>query len=507
MRQMKIKLNRFIRLCLRKIGLTPIHSGFLNDKSRMAHERAAMHAHSIVSTATADGILLGCNARFQDTLGYKESELVGREIGDIYADVNSSMFTEIRDMLKHGESWSGEQRLKHKNGSTVWVRATICPILDSDGTHVKTISIRTDITASKQSQSEKDMYRALHMMQDEIFVLEASDLRYAYMNVAAMRRFGWTTADFTGKTLMAAHPDFDRTAFEQEVRPLLDGAVNEVRFMEALGGDTFENTVQLMQGPDGSARFACIRHNISERVALEKAKDEFTATVSHELRSPLTSIKGGIGLVLSGATGELSEKTRNLLEIAHRNSERLVLIVNDMLELDKIAAGKMIFEMRDYDAGQLFSEALIANDSYLAQYGVKVVPKGFDAGLKVHCDPDRMLQVLNNLLSNAAKFSRSGDEVHAVLEATDKGVVMSVQDFGVGIPKSAQSTIFERFTQAKNGRTEQRGTGLGLSIVKAIVDHHNGQVVLESDEGQGTTVQVILPHPATEGSNGLKKAS
>ena len=493
---------------LRKVGLQPVKTLAQDEAVCMTHERAAVHAHSIVSTATADGILLHCNELFERALGYTQAELVGREVGEIYASDDVEMFHEIRELLRRGQNWSGEQRLKHKNGKIVWVRATIYPILDAAGAHVKTISIRTDITDSKQSRSERDIYRALHTMQDEIFMVDTEALKYEYMNEAAKKRFGWTDADFIGQTLTSADPNFDSDAFNDAVRPLLDGEECEVRLMETLDGETFESTIQLMQAPDGNARFACIRHNVSERVALERAKDEFTATVSHELRSPLTSIKGGLGLVLSGATGELTDKTRNLVEIAHRNSERLVLIVNDMLDLEKMAAGKMVFEMRDYDARQLFSEALDANDSYLAQYGVTVAKRGFDSAPMIHCDPDRMLQVLNNLLTNAAKFSPRGGEVHAILENTKEGVILSVQDFGAGIPKAAQATIFERFSQAKNSRTEQQGTGLGLSIVKAIVDHHKGSVTLASEEGKGTTIRICLPHlVTTEDTPALRKAS
>lgn len=504
---MSISLKHLATTCLRKVGLQPIEQRDLHDTSLLERELAAMHDHSIVSTASADGIMLQCNKRFEEALGFSEEELLGKEISVIYADVDYERFTEIRDTLSDGQSWSGEQRLKHKNGANVWVRTTIYPVMDNAGNHIKSISIRTDITDSKHVQAEKDMYRALHMMQDEIFLLGTKDLRYVYMNEAAMRRFGWSAQDFEGKSMMTAHSDFDRDAFEREVRPLLKGDMAEVRFDEVLDGETFENTVQLMRTADGKERFACIRHNVSERVALDKAKDEFTATVSHELRSPLTSIKGGIGLVLSGATGELSDKARNLLEIAHRNSERLVFIVNDMLELDKIAAGKMVFEMRDHDAGKLFSEALMANESYLAQYGVKVVTKGLEDTHQIHCDPDRMLQVLNNLLSNAAKFSNRGGEVHAILDSTADGIHITVQDFGVGIPKAAQATIFDRFTQAKNGEMERRGTGLGLSIVKAIVENHQGRVELESQEGEGTTFRIFVPHPTPEGSTSLKRAS
>lgn len=493
--------------CLRMIGLTTLHRDSRDETSLLERELAGMHAHSIVSTASADGIILHCNTRLQEALGYSEAELIGKEASILYADVDYSRFAEIRDTLIKGISWSGEQPLKHKNGTTVWVRTTIYPVMDNAGNHVKSISVRTDITESKHVQSEKDMFRALQLMQDEIFLLSTDDLGYVYMNQAAMKRFEWSAADFEGETMTTAHPEFDRASFENEVGPLLTGDVAEVRFTETLNDEVFETAVQLMRTANGKQRFACIRHNVSERVALDKAKDEFTATVSHELRSPLTSIKGGIGLVLSGATGQLSDKARNLLEIAHRNSERLVLIVNDMLELDKIAAGKMVFEMREHDASKLFAEALMANESYLAQYDVNVVTKGLDTAHHVHCDPDRMLQVLNNLLSNAAKFSHRGGEIHAILDTTNDGIQITIQDFGVGIPKSAQATIFDRFTQAKNGEMERRGTGLGLSIVQAIVEHHSGSVTLHSQEGEGTAFHIFIPHANKQGSTGLKRAS
>lgn len=256
----------------------------------------------------------------------------------------------------------------------------------------------------------------------------------------------------------------------------------------------YEITLRLTHAETDGRCFVAIARDISERLELERTKSAFIATVSHELRSPLTSIKGGIGLVLSGAAGDVSDRARGLLEISHRNADRLVLIVNDMLDLEKIAAGRMTFDMRQTDGVALIREALNGNGSYLDQFGVDAHIEGLDRPAWLTCDPDRVLQVLGNLLTNAAKFSIAGQQIRIALQENTENITFTVQDFGIGIPKKAQGTIFERFTQANcHHRGRADGTGLGLSIMKAIVESHSGRVDMDSTEGKGTTFHVTLP--------------
>lgn len=491
MRRTPIKL---LQSALSYFDLRVESKSIATDRSLIEHEIEALNAHSIVSLVNAAGVILEVNKLFVETFGYGEEELLGQPITTIYSNSEWANYEAIHTAMNTDICWTGEQRLKHKDGSNVWTRTTSYPLYDTDGNHIKSISIRTDVTNSKLVDSERDMHAALHMFQDGMLMFTTDTLRFTYMNRAAMERWGWSESDYMGKTLAGMIPDFEPRKFLEIAQPLLEGDVSEIVYISDLSADPYEITLQLTHAADGTPRFVSIERNIAGRLALEKAKDEFTATVSHELRSPLTSIKGGLGLVLSGAAGEVPAKARGLLEIAHRNADRLVLIVNDMLDLEKIAAGQMAFTLRPYDVANLFDEAVRANEAYLAQYNIGVRIEGLDQPVTLVCDPDRMLQVLGNLLTNAAKFSSKNSDIRLSVNVDPTEITLSVQDYGMGIPQDAQETIFERFTQARsNDRTRMNGTGLGLSIVKAIIDGHEGRVEMDSTEGVGTTFRVILP--------------
>ncbi len=228
--------------------------------------------------------------------------------------------------------------------------------------------------------------------------------------------------------------------------------------------------------------------------ALERVKQDFISTVSHELRTPLTSIRGALGLAASGAVGVLPEKASELVSIAYRNSEQLSRIINDILDIEKIESGKVSFQIQSADATAFLRQVLEANRSYGDKFGVRFVLKDSSQNLQVLADPDRLAQILNNLLSNAAKFSPSGSEVWVASESRGKFVRFSVRDFGPGIPKDFHHLMFEKFAQRGN-EDDQRseGTGLGLSITKKLVEAMHGSIGFETEPGKGTTFNVDLP--------------
>jgi len=236
--------------------------------------------------------------------------------------------------------------------------------------------------------------------------------------------------------------------------------------------------------------------NMTERKAVERLKSEFVSTVSHELRTPLTSIRGALGLVCSGAVGALPDQARRLCEIANNNTERLVRLINDILDIEKIEAGNLAFNLMDCSVGDLARNCVDAIRSYADQFHVRIVLKIEDDGFKVTADPDRLTQVLHNLLSNAIKFSPPTGEVVVQVMAVDNDIRVSVQDSGSGIPEEFQSRIFGRFAQADSADTRQKGgTGLGLSISKAIIERLDGQIWFETLE-VGTRFIFQLPQAA-----------
>lgn len=240
--------------------------------------------------------------------------------------------------------------------------------------------------------------------------------------------------------------------------------------------------------------YVIVVRDVTERERINKMKNEFVSVVSHELRTPLTSIKGSIGLVLGGAVGSFTEKAQKLLAIANNNCERLLLLINDILDIEKIESGKMNFKLSTVEIDKLVHESVAANKMYGEKFGVNIRFDQPDTKIKVNADPGRLLQVLANLISNAVKFSPQGGEVILSVEQINEKVRVSVADKGVGIPNEFQSRIFQKFSQADSSDSRSKGgTGLGLNITKAIIEKLNGTLNFVSEENVGTTFYFELP--------------
>jgi signal transduction histidine kinase len=231
-----------------------------------------------------------------------------------------------------------------------------------------------------------------------------------------------------------------------------------------------------------------------ERKRLQRLKDEFVSTVSHELRTPLTSIYGSLGLLMGNAAGNLPDAAVRLLAIAHTNSQRLVRLVNDILDIEKMESGQIVFKFGRVEVRSLVGQAIEANRGFAKGSGVRIRLEDASVVCDVRADPDRLAQVVTNLLSNAIKFSPANNEVVVAIESGIDLVRISVRDHGPGISTDFKPRIFERFAQADATNARQKGgTGLGLSIVKQIVDRLSGDVGFADAPGGGTIFHVEVP--------------
>jgi signal transduction histidine kinase len=232
----------------------------------------------------------------------------------------------------------------------------------------------------------------------------------------------------------------------------------------------------------------------SERKRLERLKDEFISTVSHELRTPLTSIAASLSLLVSKAAGSLPDGAARLLTLAHTNSQRLVRLVNDILDIEKMESRQAVFAFGRVEVRPLVEQAIETNREFAESCGVRIRLEDGCALGEVRADPDRFIQVLTNLLSNAIKFSPKDNEVVVTIENVTDVVRISVRDHGPGIPADFKTHVFERFAQADATNARKKGgTGLGLSIVKQIMDRFGGKVGFADALGGGTIFHVELP--------------
>ncbi|RUR09378.1 PAS domain-containing sensor histidine kinase [Legionella sp. km772] len=238
--------------------------------------------------------------------------------------------------------------------------------------------------------------------------------------------------------------------------------------------------------------FGKVTRDLSERKKIEDLKNEFISVVSHELRTPLTSIRGSLSLLRESELAH-TEKNRNLLNIAHINCERLTRLINDVLDMEKIQDGHMVFNFEELNVKTLIEEAVHLNKLFAKKYGVHLVCTSL-VDAYVYADADRLIQVLTNLFSNAIKFSPMGAKVNISMKLNKKWVSVSITDYGPGIPEHVKQKIFQRFFQVDSSIARKKdGTGLGLSISKSIIEHHHGVLNYRSVVNKCTTFYFRLP--------------
>ncbi|WP_217475751.1 CHASE3 domain-containing protein [Stutzerimonas stutzeri] len=294
----------------------------------------------------------------------------------------------------------------------------------------------------------------------------------------------------------------------QRLLPLLQGEAEllggsgelrttEVQLTDAQGRERWLQVVKRpMSTSSGACHVVTVAVDMSLRRHMEQMKTAFISTVSHELRTPLTAIRGALGMLTGGVAGAIDEGARPLLDIAYKNSERLVRLINDILDIEKLEADRLPFHFSRNDVETLVEQALLDLKPYADEYGVRLqldVASG-SAPLEAELDPDRFAQVMANLLSNAIKHSPVGGVVHVELQADGDELEVGVRDRGQGIPESFRSRLFERFAQADASDARTRGgTGLGLAITRSLVQQMHGQIGFDSQEGQGTRFWFRLP--------------
>jgi PAS domain S-box-containing protein len=362
--------------------------------------------------------------------------------------------------------------------------------------------------AEQQIKDNEDRYRYLFENSADLILTFAPDGAVLHLNAAWIHTLGYPREELAKMTLYDLVSPEDRKNCKAIIEnTLATGSVDKVElsFRTRDGRQIIaEGGINCRYGSSGAVEYCnAIFQDVTKRREIDRMKNEFISVVSHELRTPLTSIRGSLGLLAGGALRKDPEKVERMLDIALKNTERLVRLINDILDIEKIESGKIALDIQAVDASDLINQS-IATMHAMAEAG-SVQLEGHPTRGTVFADRDRMLQTLTNLLSNAIKFSRPGSKVTVSSERRGAGLLIRVRDYGRGIPSHKLQTIFERFQQVDASDSRDKGgTGLGLAICRSIVQQHGGAIWVDSTEGKGSEFFVLLPRFQPEGTGVLQ---
>ena len=365
------------------------------------------------------------------------------------------------------------------------------------------VGVRTDITDLKkierQLRDSEERFNAFFENSPAAIYLKDQKGRFVMVNKEFEQVQGLDSKEIIGKTSFDIFPKKIAEQFTAQDKRILAGGSFLQEEIETVFKDGKTGIILTTKFPiiglDGTIEgIGGINLDFTERKEVEKMKHDFISIASHELRTPLTSLKGALGLINADVIDQIPEKMKPILEIAYRNSERLARLIDDILRMEKIDAGKMEFSMQLLQVPSLISQAISEHAGFGIEHGVSFVVEGEVPKVSIAGDEVRLMQVFSNLMSNAAKFSSPGTVVRLSARENGEDVRISIKDEGQGIPKEFQEKMFDKFSRANTSDTGHHGgTGLGLSIAKAIVERHGGDLLFETEMDVGTTFYFELP--------------
>ena len=460
----------------------------------------------MVFTHTLDGTLLSMNTYGAESLGYTVDKVVGRSLSDLLEKKALPAFATYLEQLRTSGEAQGLFELVPRQGD-LRVIAYRNKLIKVDGQDTYVLAHGIDITEKVRAEEQlRNLMRQsdsiLESVGDGIYGIDLNG-NTTVINPAAEQMLGYKPDELLGKNIHAVihHTRADGTPYPESECPThislqkLESVRTSNDVFWRKDGTSFP--VEYVANPqieDGKAIGVVVAFtDTTERRALDRMKDEFVSTVSHELRTPLTSLRAALGLVVGGALNARPEKMKHMLEIAIGNTDRLVRLVNDILDLERIGSGKAELHSTMCNMDDLLQRAAALQQSTAAKVNIRF---RFEANsVNVWADPDRTLQTLTNLISNAIKFSPPDSEIFLAARYVDESeAIIQVSDHGRGIPEDKLEAIFERFQQvdASDSRT-MGGTGLGLAICRSIVQQHGGRIWAESAPGHGATIYFTLP--------------
>jgi len=522
-----LMIAALLALTMRAILLAKVKSAYLVRSNRLNDAILSSSAFLIIAT-DRDGTVVLFNRAAEKALGYDAAEVVGLMNPSVWHDPEEvvaravalgeelgrpvepgfPVFTlkAVRDGVE-SRQWT----YIGKAGDRFPVSLTVTPLRDDTGQITGYLGVAENVTErlehQRALQNSEETFRAA--MEHAPIGMGLGSVTGGWLKVSPSlcKLFGYSMEELLSSDLRSlTHPD-DLPAAVALRRQVIAGEISryqtERRYFHRSGRIIWALVnASLVRDADGAPKYFVIQiQDITDRKEMDRIKSEFISVVSHELRTPLTSIRGSLGLVVGTMANELPTKVSRLLEIAANNCERLILLINDILDIDKLASGQMRFNVQTHQVDWLVGQAVDANTAYAANFKVDLAVEPIEDDLEVMVDADRLVQVLSNLISNAAKFSPEGGAV--TLSAAGKAsgrVRISVADKGPGISPEFSQQIFGKFSQGDSSMTRARGgTGLGLHISRQLIEQMGGEIGFDTQVGVGSTFWVEVPTGRTVG--------
>ena len=530
-----------------EIGLNPIHTDKgkkviatvidVSERTRYLHElheltelRQAILDSSNFSIicANSEGLIQIFNKSAERMLGYTEDEIVHKQTPAIFHDVNEVIIRAVELSEELGmeiepgfDAFVAKSRIKrepdehewtyiHKNGTRIPVLLSVTALINKDNDISGYLGMAVDLREQKKQERQlhdnQEFFRALYENSLDAHVQTDITKGFIGANAAALKLFGCADID----EFLALSPAELSPEYQSDGQLSSEKALAMMITAMRTGSHKFEWLHQRVDGTQFDAEVVLVRmtiggkdllqgtvRDISERKRAEQIKNAFISTVSHELRTPLTSISGVLGLVEQGVLGAIPDAALSMIKMAHRNSLRLSDLINDLLDIEKLAAGQMIFEMQEQRLMPLIQQAVNSLTTYFLQFKVNCTINAL-IDPTIYVDERRIIQVLTNFLSNAAKFSYEGGQIEVVVKLLDGNinplVRVAVIDHGIGMQDNFKVKIFQKFSQEDTSDTRKKGgTGLGLAICKELIERMHGQIGFESNHNQGSCFYFDLP--------------
>ena len=469
--------------------------------------------------------LLSWNKFTERLLGMTQDQLLGRHVKEFYPE---SEWQAIRDLsiLRKGMDHHLETKMIRGDGSMIYVDISLSVVHDSEGKTTGSIGVIQDITERvriheildrKQKNLEAIFDAAplgMLLVNQQMQVVRANDtIRQmsgkGYASVIghdACQALGCLRSPDVKDGEDPNHP-CDGCLLRQTIQTVLasNQPVRGVEVRPTLNeeGDHAQPWLSVSAEPvilDGAKHVVVALNDVTDRKRAEEEltetmemKSQFISTVSHELRTPMTAIREAVIIVQDEIAGKLNKDQKHFLDIAKRNIDRLARLIDDVLDFQKLNAGKMKFNLQENNVAAIVEEAYTTMQPHAAKSKVDLVVE-LETGLPAAVfDSDRIMQVLTNLISNAIKFTREGGRVLLSVQRREEHLAIKISDTGYGIPKEDLPKLFNRFFRVQRPGKEIKGTGLGLAIVSKIVTGHGGRIEVESELDKGTTFTVLLP--------------